>query len=54
MPAVSSAIARFVRELEAMTAWAQRDARCAKEQQRHHLAGIFTSAKNELWRRQST
>jgi hypothetical protein len=45
--------ARFQRELNAMTAWAQRDACCETDHQRDHLIGIFKSAHAELQRRKT-
>src|SRR5262249_9605753 len=46
-------IAPLFAVLDAMLAWAQRDARCGNEHQREQLMEIFQAARQELLRRYS-
>jgi hypothetical protein len=45
------AIAPLLAVLDQTLAWVRREARCANEQQREHLAEVFQAARQELLRR---
>jgi hypothetical protein len=48
-PAADPAVvAKFVGDLDKMSAWVQQEARCENSQQRERLAAVFQAARNRL------